>query len=199
MFQSYLVKLFHLTCIERDWLIDWLIDWRLAVVMDSILKHVFPSLSPHSLKLECEKLASEKTEMQRHYVMVSFISCKCARVFLLCAKSGTERTDIFLWPHFDPCFSFLFSVLWNVIWTQHRDAQAGRKRSRLKKEITRNPLCSRCQENVHGRYDQQELRVFNSRFVKWKNKMSHHVFKGRTFCTNWCVCSSDPAFSFSFG
>ncbi|XP_030782388.1 transducin-like enhancer protein 4 isoform X2 [Rhinopithecus roxellana] len=23
----------------------------------------------HSLKLECEKLASEKTEMQRHYVM----------------------------------------------------------------------------------------------------------------------------------
>ncbi|GAA6110858.1 transducin-like enhancer protein 2 [Tachysurus ichikawai] len=25
----------------------------------------------HSLKLECEKLASEKTEMQRHYIMVS--------------------------------------------------------------------------------------------------------------------------------
>ncbi|XP_022835725.1 protein groucho-like isoform X2 [Spodoptera litura] len=24
----------------------------------------------HTLKLECEKLASEKTEMQRHYVMV---------------------------------------------------------------------------------------------------------------------------------
>lgn len=24
-----------------------------------------------SLKLECEKLASEKTEMQRHYIMVS--------------------------------------------------------------------------------------------------------------------------------
>ncbi|KAJ9597657.1 hypothetical protein L9F63_011491, partial [Diploptera punctata] len=23
----------------------------------------------HTLKLECEKLASEKTEMQRHYVM----------------------------------------------------------------------------------------------------------------------------------
>uniref|UniRef100_A0A3P8WP50 Groucho/TLE N-terminal Q-rich domain-containing protein n=1 Tax=Cynoglossus semilaevis TaxID=244447 RepID=A0A3P8WP50_CYNSE len=28
----------------------------------------------HSLKLECEKLASEKTEMQRHYVMVSMFS-----------------------------------------------------------------------------------------------------------------------------
>lgn len=27
-----------------------------------------------SLKLECEKLVSEKTEMQRHYVMVS---CPC--------------------------------------------------------------------------------------------------------------------------
>lgn len=26
-----------------------------------------------SLKLECEKLASEKTEMQRHYVMVRYI------------------------------------------------------------------------------------------------------------------------------
>lgn len=32
------------------------------------------SLSPlyfYSLKLECEKLATEKTEIQRHYVMVS--------------------------------------------------------------------------------------------------------------------------------
>uniref|UniRef100_A0A3B4ZHX2 Groucho/TLE N-terminal Q-rich domain-containing protein n=1 Tax=Stegastes partitus TaxID=144197 RepID=A0A3B4ZHX2_9TELE len=28
----------------------------------------------HSLKLECEKLASEKTEMQRHYIMVSPIT-----------------------------------------------------------------------------------------------------------------------------
>lgn len=25
----------------------------------------------HSLKIECEKLSQEKTEMQRHYVMVS--------------------------------------------------------------------------------------------------------------------------------
>lgn len=31
---------------------------------------LFLSLS-HSLKLECEKLATEKTEIQRHYVMVS--------------------------------------------------------------------------------------------------------------------------------
>lgn len=32
---------------------------------------VCPFLSLCSLKLECEKLASEKTEMQRHYIMVS--------------------------------------------------------------------------------------------------------------------------------
>uniref|UniRef100_A0A7N6B320 Groucho/TLE N-terminal Q-rich domain-containing protein n=1 Tax=Anabas testudineus TaxID=64144 RepID=A0A7N6B320_ANATE len=40
----------------------------------------------HSLKLECEKLASEKTEMQRHYVMVSFINrvCVCVCVLFLC-------------------------------------------------------------------------------------------------------------------
>lgn len=29
----------------------------------------------HTLKLECEKLASEKTEMQRHYVMVIKLLC----------------------------------------------------------------------------------------------------------------------------
>lgn len=34
-----------------------------------------PMLRPlPSLKLECEKLASEKTEMQRHYVMVRGLS-----------------------------------------------------------------------------------------------------------------------------
>lgn len=31
----------------------------------------FSSLKPNSLKMECDKLAQEKTEMQRHYVMVS--------------------------------------------------------------------------------------------------------------------------------
>lgn len=41
----------------------------------SVLCYEVPMLFPfhvlNSLKLECEKLASEKTEMQRHYVMVS--------------------------------------------------------------------------------------------------------------------------------
>uniref|UniRef100_A0A8D3C642 Groucho/TLE N-terminal Q-rich domain-containing protein n=1 Tax=Scophthalmus maximus TaxID=52904 RepID=A0A8D3C642_SCOMX len=36
----------------------------------------------HSLKLECEKLASEKTEMQRHYVMVSFFLFMSLCLFL---------------------------------------------------------------------------------------------------------------------
>lgn len=44
---------------------DW---WRCGVL------YYFDSVSVlGSLKLECEKLASEKTEMQRHYIMVSSI------------------------------------------------------------------------------------------------------------------------------
>ena len=31
----------------------------------------------HSLKLDCEKLAQEKQEMQRHYIMVSQFFCQC--------------------------------------------------------------------------------------------------------------------------
>uniref|UniRef100_A0A7N6BY26 Groucho/TLE N-terminal Q-rich domain-containing protein n=1 Tax=Anabas testudineus TaxID=64144 RepID=A0A7N6BY26_ANATE len=45
----------------------------------------------HSLKLECEKLASEKTEMQRHYVMVRFLHSHChteiaKRLNTICAQ-----------------------------------------------------------------------------------------------------------------
>ncbi|KAI2552959.1 TLE4 isoform 6, partial [Pan troglodytes] len=36
----------------------------------------------HSLKLECEKLASEKTEMQRHYVMAEIVK----RLNAICAQ-----------------------------------------------------------------------------------------------------------------
>lgn len=38
-----------------------------------------------SLKLECEKLASEKIEIQRHYVMVSNIFIKVALSVVLSA------------------------------------------------------------------------------------------------------------------
>ena len=40
--------------------------------MFTCLYHVYISyVFIFSLKMECEKLAQEKTEMQRHYVMVS--------------------------------------------------------------------------------------------------------------------------------
>lgn len=46
-----------------------------------------------SLKLECEKLASEKTEMQRHYVMVGVgdtlfsFSCSMSKYVFLALQS----------------------------------------------------------------------------------------------------------------
>lgn len=46
----------------------------------------------YRLKLECEKLASEKTEMQRHYVMVRhFVS------FFLCLSSLRDRVSLFFY------------------------------------------------------------------------------------------------------
>lgn len=36
----------------------------------------------HRLKIECEKLASEKTEMQRHYVMVRHFVSSFSRLFI---------------------------------------------------------------------------------------------------------------------
>lgn len=88
-----------------------------------ILQHnIF--LLPHSLKLECEKLASEKTEMQRHYVMVSLIDCECSHECISVFFFGVWRPVLTLpWS----LFFFLFPVLRNVIRAEHRDAQAGRK------------------------------------------------------------------------
>lgn len=37
-----------------------------------------------SLKLECEKLASEKTEMQRHYVMVRSVFRSSSHIIMQC-------------------------------------------------------------------------------------------------------------------
>lgn len=48
-----------------------------------------------SLKLECEKLASEKTEMQRHYVMVSAGTNTLARFSLMPAtENGFHDFDL---------------------------------------------------------------------------------------------------------
>lgn len=56
-----------------------------------------------SLKLECEKLASEKTEMQRHYVMVRG-TCPCAYLHALPGKGKLGCQALFLWvlPHPPP-------------------------------------------------------------------------------------------------
>lgn len=72
-----------------------------------------------SLKLECEKLASEKTEMQRHYVMVSAGANTLARFSLMYATETTFYA-------FD-LDTFPLPVLRNVVWAEHRDAQAGKR------------------------------------------------------------------------
>lgn len=44
----------------------------IEIFINNFFLNLFPFFfSLFRLKLECEKLASEKTEMQRHYVMVS--------------------------------------------------------------------------------------------------------------------------------
>lgn len=72
-----------------------------------------------SLKLECEKLASEKTEMQRHYVMVSAGANTLACFSLMYATETTFYDfDLDIFP---------LAVLRNVIRPEHRDAQAGKR------------------------------------------------------------------------
>lgn len=54
------------------WGVPVSLSLRLGVMESGV---PMPFLLP-SLKLECEKLASEKTEMQRHYVMVRRLECQ---------------------------------------------------------------------------------------------------------------------------
>ena len=53
-------------------------------MLTSCKKYLHLCLLWHSLKMECEKLAQEKTEMQRHYVMVCLSICRCVLLFVLC-------------------------------------------------------------------------------------------------------------------
>lgn len=48
-----------------------LIFFKLLIMLNYKKKKLTLFFLPSSLKMECEKLAQEKTEMQRHYVMVS--------------------------------------------------------------------------------------------------------------------------------
>lgn len=74
----------RLKWVERGFLSSpFLIHDGLKAIIEIFINNLFP-FSLFRLKLECEKLASEKTEMQRHYVMVSEVLKKeRKRVFLL--------------------------------------------------------------------------------------------------------------------
>lgn len=54
------------------------------------------SFFPHSLycslKLECEKLATEKTEIQRHYVMVRHTLHATTKILLYTEKNNSSIT-----------------------------------------------------------------------------------------------------------
>lgn len=53
--------------------------------------HIF--LFNFSLKLECDKLATEKTEMQRHYVMVSQVNVHLQIIINLIALVGVGNAN----------------------------------------------------------------------------------------------------------
>ena len=61
-------------CNWKSLLTSYSISNAATLILKLIFLHLSSSKSEHlRLKLECEKLAQEKTEMQRHYVMVSFL------------------------------------------------------------------------------------------------------------------------------
>ena len=70
-----------------------------------------------SLKMECDKLASEKSEMQRHYIMVSDI-------MLVWYHTKAHKPTIAVIV----CLTHAnFAVLWDVLWTEHWNAQTGKR------------------------------------------------------------------------
>ena len=74
--ENYQLLEFFLTTIAIGSPCSHLIPFRMpaTLILKLIFLHLSSSKSEHlRLKLECEKLAQEKTEMQRHYVMVSFL------------------------------------------------------------------------------------------------------------------------------
>lgn len=67
----YSLKLYLTSAISKSCGNYNLFQWMQIHHLIRVCVCVCPILSLCSLKLECEKLASEKTEMQRHYIMVS--------------------------------------------------------------------------------------------------------------------------------
>ena len=86
-----------------------------------------------SLKMDCEKLVQEKTEMQRHYVMVMFFSVfspLCRHFVLTRLNAAGVRVGNcgFLQPIIASLYYshfFVIAVLRNVLWTQRGNAQTG--------------------------------------------------------------------------
>lgn len=58
---------------EWDWMLNVVVFWNFWLHIFTLMFYscFFSFFKPTSLKMECDKLAQEKTEMQRHYVMVS--------------------------------------------------------------------------------------------------------------------------------
>nr|XP_038934590.1 transducin-like enhancer protein 2 isoform X8 [Rattus norvegicus] len=71
----------------------------------------------HSLKLECEKLASEKTEMQRHYVMAAPHQCP---------QGGTSCPH---WPRLSPLQYYEMSYGLNI--EMHKQAEIVKRLSAI--------------------------------------------------------------------
>ena len=68
------------------------------------INYYYSTLPPSSLKLECEKLASEKVEIQRHYVMVRTKFKNEKKDFLI------SKTLCLLF-----CVVFVFSMLYVTV------------------------------------------------------------------------------------
>lgn len=62
----------HVSGVDRIWLLYIFFELTIRIVSCYFVRPKIDFLVLfNSLKMECEKLAQEKTEMQRHYVMVS--------------------------------------------------------------------------------------------------------------------------------
>lgn len=99
------------------------------ILFFEIYLYIFTFIYFYRLKLECEKLASEKTEMQRHYVMVSYLIVinLLIKLFLALTKeyvfcpfffSYLKLFILFFYLNFSPCPpppppSFLATLLRN--------------------------------------------------------------------------------------
>ena len=76
----------------------------------------------NSLKLECEKLASEKMEIQRHYVMVKKSTCVCIDAWYSLANyRAAEKAWVWVWIwgknplSSSACFLLLQRCIWNFL------------------------------------------------------------------------------------